>query len=468
MPPRTLASLAHALGAAGSVDDALLALGESLAELDRGATVAFYPFDARRELLVERRIPGPGALDRMPLDASLEHLPSAVRAQLGAASTFVELGDRSGDYARLLGFLGPLDGALVLKGIRVEGQLAAAVALVEPKRIFGTRLLDRFAPALQLFELAHARFWEREGREEAVQTLEEVTQRVHGEYVRKLGQLERQLQEARRTPQGAMSGLPPASAMVAPPAAPTVAPDLLAAASAVAQGTAGSARDALAHERLAAQQQEMVRRAERRLELVEQQLAAATSQHAQLQGELLRRGESLRQTERTLYLLDRVLSLDAAAHDPRALVDGLLALVGDDMQAQRCSLMLRVPGEQELYLAAARGLSPHIVFGSRVRVGEGVAGRVAQSREPVLVEDVREAGQHPLLRDQYFTTGSFISFPLVYHGDLVGVVNLTNRAALGRYDADDIERVRLLGMVIALIATHARLPERLAVVLEAA
>jgi GAF domain-containing protein len=90
-----------------------------------------------------------------------------------------------------------------------------------------------------------------------------------------------------------------------------------------------------------------------------------------------------------------------------------------------------------------------------------VAGRVAAARQPLLVQDVRDASQHPLLRDQYFTTGSFISFPLVYHDVLVGVVNMTNRAQRGVYVDDDIERVRLLGLVISLIATRSRLPERL-------
>jgi len=131
------------------------------------------------------------------------------------------------------------------------------------------------------------------------------------------------------------------------------------------------------------------------------------------------------------------------------------------MQAQRCSLMLRAPEPESLYLAAARGIAPHVLDGSRVRIGDGVAGRVAQSRQPLLVRDVREAPTHPLLRDQYFTSGSFISFPLIYHGDLVGVVNLTNRAQASVYDDEDVERVRLLAMVIALVATHARLPERL-------
>jgi hypothetical protein len=57
----------------------------------------------------------------------------------------------------------------------------------------------------------------------------------------------------------------------------------------------------------------------------------------------------------------------------------------------------------------------------------------------------------------------------VYQDELVGVVNLTNRTTseAGYTDAD-VERVRLLGLVIALVATHARLSERLAVHLEVA
>jgi signal transduction protein with GAF and PtsI domain len=102
-----------------------------------------------------------------------------------------------------------------------------------------------------------------------------------------------------------------------------------------------------------------------------------------------------------------------------------------------------------------------VIEGMRIRIGEGVAGRVAASRQPLLVQDVREASQHPLLRDQYFTTGSFISFPLIYHDELVGVLNLTNRAQRGIYTDEDVERVRLLGLVISLIASRNGLPERL-------
>ena len=49
----------------------------------------------------------------------------------------------------------------------------------------------------------------------------------------------------------------------------------------------------------------------------------------------------------------------------------------------------------------------------------------------------------------------------MYHDELLGVVNLTNRAKHGVFIEEDMERVRLLGLVIALIATRAQLADRL-------
>lgn len=79
----------------------------------------------------------------------------------------------------------------------------------------------------------------------------------------------------------------------------------------------------------------------------------------------------------------------------------------------------------------------------------------------MLVVDAVDAKAPPLLGDDYLTSGSFISFPLVLHGDLVGVVNLTNRAQRGLFVEEDVERVRMLGLVISLIAKEANLPEGL-------
>jgi len=430
MSSRNLPSLAHALSVAPDYDAALVALGEGLADVDRTALLGLLRYDPRKEMLRERLTPHGGRVSRASVETTFDHLPAAIRTQVAAGGQFVDLGDRSAEYARMFGFpTFPDGGILSLRGVQVDGLLAAIVALYEQKKMFGTRAVERFAPFVALFELGYARLSEREARDEAVRTLEDVTQRVHAEYVRRLAEMESDLVRARDA--------------------------------ARAPASEEAAARIVALEREVAKATEQARKAKRHADEIDGHVTAAVSQLEQAHVELHRRSESLRQRTRTMYLIERVLKLDATVIDPRQLVDGLLALVGDDMQAQRCSLMLVAPEPGYLYLAASRGLAPKIVEGSRIRIGEGVAGRVAQAREPLLVQDVRHATTHPLLLDQHFTTGSFISFPLVYRGELVGVVNLTNRAQYGVFVEDDMERVQLLALVIALVATNASLATRL-------
>src|SRR5689334_13278828 len=431
MPPRTLASLAHALTVAADVQAALGALGEALADIDRFAQLALVRYDHKRSMLRERLVPRDGSVDIAALETTIDHLPNRERVGVTAGGQFIEFTDSVDEFARLFGLRGfDEPGWLSARGIRFEGQLSAILVLYETKKIFGTRTSERFGPSAALFDLALVRFLEHDARAEAVETLEGVTQRVHDEYERRLAALEEGLAQA-----------------------------------ATDQTAASASERVVSLERELARAEENTRQATRRAEAVEATVTSAVEQLEKAHIELARRNELLRQKTRTLYLIDRVLSLDASTDDPRQLVDGLLSLVGDDMQAQRCSVMLRASDPGWLYLAAARGIAPGVAEGARIKIGDGVSGRVAASREPLLVRDVSEAKQHPLLRDQYFTTGSFISFPLVYHEDLVGVVNLTNRAMYGVFGEEDVERVRLLGLVIALVASRARLPERLGEVL---
>lgn len=427
MIARSLPALAYALGAAASVDEAFVRLADALAESDRETSLALLRVDPRTGLIRERARAVAGRVEREAMETSVEQLPLAVHRTVAEGGAFAEVADDEAAYARLLRLPEPeAGGQLLLRGIRHERQLIAILAAVEPKRVFGTRVTERLGPLAALFELAVARFVEQESRSEAVRTLEAVTQRVHQDYLQRLSELEAQL--ARQT----------------------------------SEFEAESASSRVSREREDAKRAEDARRNARQLTVLEQQLTASIGQLEQAHVELHRRSEALRQRTRTLYLLDRVLTLSASTAAPRPLVDGLLTLLGDDMQALRCSIFLHEPESDALYLAAARGLAPHVQLGHRVAIGQGIVGRVAASREPMLVVDVQEAASHPLLQDEYLTTGSFISFPLVRHDTLIGVVNLTNRAQRGLFVEEDVERVRLLSLVISLVATEAALPQRLA------
>ena len=395
---------------------------------DRSAILALLRYDGRKEMLRERLTPSGGHIETGTVDTTFDHLPPHVRTLVSGGGQFIDLADKSAEYARLFGLAVFSDGGLLsLRGLTTDGQLTAVLALYEQRKMFGTRTSERFAPSAALFDLAYARFSDREARDEAVTTLEAVTQKVHGDYLTRLGELETELTQTKET---AISG-------------------------------EYAATNRLQLEQQLRTAEENARRANHQRQSLESQLMAAVGQLEQSHVELHRRHEALRQKTRTLYLLERALALDNVTEDPGQLVDGLLAMVGDDLQAQRCSMMLRAPEPETLYLAAARGLLPHIRLGQRTQFGKGVAGIVATTREPLLVQDVTDGAMHPLLRDEYLTTGSFISFPLVYHAELLGVVNLTNRAKRGVFIEEDVERVRLLGLVIALIVTRAQLVDRL-------
>src|SRR4051794_8492206 len=200
MPPRTLASLAHALTVSASTDAALSALGEALAEVDRFAQLALVRFDERHGMLRDRILVSGARVEQKSLETTFDHIPTRERLAIDAGGQFVDFGDNSDEFARLfqLPAIGE-QGWLSVRGLRFDGQLSGLLVLYEGRKLFGARTAERFLPAIALFELAWLRFLDRAARQEAVQTLEEVTERVHGEYEKRLADLEERLMAASNT-----------------------------------------------------------------------------------------------------------------------------------------------------------------------------------------------------------------------------------------------------------------------------
>src|SRR5436190_11197497 len=147
MPPRTLASLAHALSVAPDLDASLLALADALTEIDRFAQIALVRFDARRDMLVDRLLPEGDSVTGQRLGTTFDHLPTRERIAVSAGGSFVEFADHSDEFAGLFALAKLPDvGWLSLRGIRFEGQLAAILVLYETRKFFATRSSERLAP----------------------------------------------------------------------------------------------------------------------------------------------------------------------------------------------------------------------------------------------------------------------------------------------------------------------------------
>lgn len=124
------------------------------------------------------------------------------------------------------------------------------------------------------------------------------------------------------------------------------------------------------------------------------------------------------------------------------------------LQVGRCrkgSLMLYDERAQELVIRCAKGLSARARRAVRLRLGEGVAGKVAATGRPIRIADIRASA---LYRDFFSEPGklrpreSLVALPLPYQGKLVGVVNLQDKASGGAFTRRD-------ELVLALLANHA-------------
>lgn len=115
-----------------------------------------------------------------------------------------------------------------------------------------------------------------------------------------------------------------------------------------------------------------------------------------------------------------------------------------------------------LYYRVHRGLSAKYAEKIRLSVGEGIAGRVAQTGEPMLLEDISKDPRtaRPDLISVEGLKG-FASIPLKVVGKVVGVMNVASHIA-GRFGADDVSLLNSIGDYLGTAIEQTKLYERLA------
>lgn len=89
-------------------------------------------------------------------------------------------------------------------------------------------------------------------------------------------------------------------------------------------------------------------------------------------------------------------------------------------------------------------------------MGEGITGLVAQSGRMIYVPNVREDMRYMHYRGEHRRTGSFLSVPLNYKGELIGVMNC-GRAKSNGFSKNEIKLLQLVAGQIALSIANARL-----------
>ncbi|MFA5110508.1 MAG: sensor domain-containing diguanylate cyclase [Desulfobaccales bacterium] len=133
------------------------------------------------------------------------------------------------------------------------------------------------------------------------------------------------------------------------------------------------------------------------------------------------------QVERLLTTIEFSKAL-MSAYDMQTLLSAVLDRIRAIIPARNWSLLLIDPQTRDLYFAVVTGVAPEKVKDIRLQPGEGIAGTVAQTGQPIFIPD---ADQDPRFSDRVdnstgFDTRSIIALPLNVRGEVIGVFEVVN------------------------------------------
>ena len=158
-----------------------------------------------------------------------------------------------------------------------------------------------------------------------------------------------------------------------------------------------------------------------------------------------------------LAFLHEIASLATLARDwdelMRSIVDGTTAAMGVEV----CSFYLADHEKTRLTMAATNGLDRSQVGKVSLPWGTGITGRVAASRQPIAVVDVTKDERFSWVRG-FDIEGltAMLSVPLVWHDEVVGVLNVQTRDAR-RFEPIEIAFLQTIAALLAGIVEKGRL-----------
>ena len=130
------------------------------------------------------------------------------------------------------------------------------------------------------------------------------------------------------------------------------------------------------------------------------------------------------------------------------LLQTILDKSADLLRAEQGSLMLLDHETDDLLVEAKKGNIERVMEKLRINRGEGIAGRVAEFGEAILVENLENDPRVKHKNRQHYKTRSFVSVPIKIDDRIIGVLNLSDKTSGEVFNEEDLK-------LIQSFATHA-------------
>ena len=133
------------------------------------------------------------------------------------------------------------------------------------------------------------------------------------------------------------------------------------------------------------------------------------------------------------------------------------------VHAQKGSIMLLNEKHTHLEVKVVRGIDPITerkindgeIECTKIKIGEGVAGKVFQTEKPMVVADVKSDARFK--KSAKSNVENIICLPLIADDKAIGVMNITNKTSGEKFNDDDVELLTTLAGQVAVTINNANL-----------
>lgn len=163
--------------------------------------------------------------------------------------------------------------------------------------------------------------------------------------------------------------------------------------------------------------------------------------------------------ESRLRALDRIGELIGSAMDRDELLNAMMRWISHEMQAEACSLLLLDQQHQQLRFEIALGPKGKEVQDFAVPLGHGIAGVVAQTGQPLIVNDAWRDPRHAqeISSAIDFRPRNILCVPMRLHGRVIGVIEVMNKMGGDEFTRQDEYLLTTIAAQAALLLENAQL-----------
>jgi response regulator RpfG family c-di-GMP phosphodiesterase len=153
--------------------------------------------------------------------------------------------------------------------------------------------------------------------------------------------------------------------------------------------------------------------------------------------------------------------------DAGKMYQSLAELVAQHLEARRVSILISEPASDTLTVVASVGITERDVLNTQVRLGDGIAGRVAASQAALLVQDIEKTELRRFSAGGRYNTPSFLITPLSVSCAIgreqkwAGVISASDKHSGDPFTEQDLEFLSMVSRQVSGAIESARRVEGL-------